>query len=276
MLFDTHNHLAPFSYDAIQTIEELLGQADRLNLAGVCTADHYEKDLFYDHGREDIFNIDEYFRQLLPIKNSRQAGQAKLLIGVEFGWLPHLTAHLSDLAQAYPFDEIILSLHILDGEDPFIDKNAYLPGKMEVYSRYLNRMAEIVRVFPDFDILGHFDYISRYCDYPDRKMRYDEMPGAFDNLLSALVSRGKSLEINTRTITKLLQVGYDRADAWPDQAIIQRYLTLGGQLVSLGSDGHMPLGTGELVAETADWLKSAGCRHLVHYENRLPICEIIR
>ena len=276
MLFDTHNHLAPYSCDASQTIDDLLSQADRLNLAGVCTADHYEKDIFYNQGREDIFCVTDYFKQLMPIKNSRQAGQAQLLIGIEFGWLPHLTAHLAEVAQAYPFDEVILSLHILDGEDPFIDKHAYISGKTEVYSRYLNRMAEIVQEFPDFDILGHFDYISRYSDYPDRKMRYAEIPEAFDNLLSALVSQRKSLEINTRTIAKLLQVGYGTADAWPDRAIIQRYLALGGQLVSLGSDGHNPQSTGDLVPQTAAWLKSAGCTHLVHYENRLPIRELIR
>lgn len=275
MLYDTHLHLGDFSNDASQTIEELLSQAERLALDGVCTADHYEKDLYYERGREDIFDVAEYFERLLPLKLSRKPGQAKLMIGIEFGWLPHLTAHLTELAGAFPFDEIILSLHILDGEDPFIDIAAYQPGKAEVYRRYLNRTAEIVRSFPDFDILGHFDYISRYNDYPDRKMRYAEMPEAFDNLFDALISRNKALEINTRTIGKLRQVGYSEAEAWPDQSIIQRYLEMGGRLISVGSDGHKAESAGELIAETAQWLKQAGCLSLVHYENRIAVSEAL-
>ncbi len=271
MFIDSHTHQTPFSNDASQTIWQLLAQADKAGLAGVCTTEHYEKDVYYDEGREDIFDLDEYFERLLPIKESRQNNAAKLFLGVELGYLPHLADHFAQIVQSYPFDSIILSLHILNGEDPFTDASFYHPGKIEVYSKYLKTLAQMARNCPDFDILGHYDYIARYSHYPDRKMRYSEMPDAFDELLVTLVDLGKSLEINTRTTIKLRKAGYPVEDAWPDPAIIKRYLSLGGNLVSLGSDAHNPQEAGNLINETAGWLKTLGINQLVHFEKRQPV-----
>jgi histidinol-phosphatase (PHP family) len=268
MLYDTHTHLAPYSHDASQTVGELLAAAGAQGLAAVCTADHYEKDLFYIAGQEDIFEPAGYFHDLLPIQAEQAPGAVRLLLGAELGYLPHLVEHLAGFAATWPFDEIILSLHILDGVDPFISPEIYLPGKLEVYGRYLRQMARMCCECPDFDILGHFDYFSRYAPYPDRKMYYAELPDDFDCLLVTLVEMDKALEINTRTVTKLLSVGYRGSEIWPDPLIIHRYLDLGGRLISLGSDGHHTGSAGKLIREGAAWLQSLGCMEQVHYEQR--------
>jgi histidinol-phosphatase (PHP family) len=114
MLCDTHTHLAPYSHDASQTIGELLAAAEAQGLAAVCTADHYEKDLFYAAGREDIFDPAGYFHDLLPVQAKQAQSAVRLFLGAELGYLPHLVDHLAGFAAAWPFDEIILSLHILD------------------------------------------------------------------------------------------------------------------------------------------------------------------
>lgn len=271
MLCDTHTHLFPYSQDARQSIEELLSCADRQGLSAVCTADHYEKDIFYTGGREDIFDPAVYFNDLLPVQAGRLPGEARLLLGAELGYLPHLDDHLALFAAAWPFDSIILSLHILEGEDPFINPELYRPGKIDVYSRYLRQMTRMIQMCPDFDILGHFDYISRYAPYADRKIRYSELPSEFDLFLQTLVDANKALEINTRTTFKLLAAGYSGVDSWPDDAIIQRYLELGGQLISLGSDGHQANEAGNMFSEAVSWLKSLGCSQLVHFEKRQAV-----
>ncbi len=268
MLIDTHTHLSPYSHDAGQSVTELLTMADRQGLAAVCTADHYEKDIFYRGGEEDIFDPVAYFRELLPVQASRPTGTARLLLGVELGWLPHLNDHFAQFTAEWPFDCVILSLHILLGVDPFINPEIYRPGKLEVYGRYLQELAVMARNCPDFDILGHFDYISRYAPYPDRKIRYGELPVEFDRLLQTLIDMDKALEINTRTAVKLQSVGYVGQDAWPDAAIIRRYQALGGQLISLGSDAHQADQAGTLFSEAVVWLKNIGVRQLVHYEKR--------
>jgi histidinol-phosphatase (PHP family) len=230
--------------------------------------DHYEKDLFYKGGREEIFDLEAYFRLLLPAREEQNGKTPQLLIGIELGYLPHLTGHLAAITSSLPFDGVILSLHILDGEDPFVDTSVYRRGKTGLYERYLSAMRDMTCACPDFDILGHFDYISRYSPYPDRKMYYAEIPDAFDALFKALAARGKALEINIRTVRKLKSAGYGDQESWPDPAIIRRYLELGGPGISLGSDGHHPGQAGQLFDEGAAWLQSIGCRHTVHFSKR--------
>lgn len=275
MIFDSHTHLQPYSHDASQTIQQLLEKADCLGLAGVCTTDHYEKEVFYDGGREDIFKISEYFEHLLPIKRHRPQNAASLFIGIELGYLPHLKKHLAQIVKAFPFDAVILSLHILDGEDPFLDHDMFSKGKISLYSRYLERMSTMLRECPNCDIMGHFDYITRYSPFADVKMRYAEMPEVFDQLFQTLIELNIALEINTRTTYKLIMAGHPADDAWPDPAIIRRYIELGGQLISVGSDAHYPDDAGKLIPECIQWLKGLGCRQLVHYENRKPIFTAI-
>jgi histidinol-phosphatase (PHP family) len=268
MLYDNHVHMAPFSHDARQTVRELLDHADQIGLAGIMTADHYEKDLFYAGGREDIFNVHDYFDLLRQVQADRPANTCKLQIGVELGYLPHLGGHIAGITASWPFDGVILSLHILDGEDPYVDTIIYRQEKNRLYARYLEIMRNMALDCPDFDILGHFDYISRYGLYPDRKMYYDDLPDYFDSLFRVLIQGEKALEINTRSTARFKQLDYGKDGCWPDPAIIRRFLELGGIGISLGSDGHHPSEPGQFFQEGSAWLKSIGCRYLVHYINR--------
>lgn len=271
MYVDTHTHLSPYSHDARQSVAELLAQAARKGLSAVCTADHYEKDIFYEGGREDIFNITDYFRDLGAVQAARKDEEPRLLPGVELGYLPHLDRHYAQVAAAWPFNSVILSLHILESQDPFVLPAMYHPGKTDVYGRYLRQLTTMITSCPDFDIIGHFDYITRYAPYTDRKIRYDEFPAAFDELFSQMIRNRKALEINTRTIVKLQSCGYEGYEAWPDPAIISRYLDLGGNLISLGSDAHKAGECGHLFPETIAWLSGLGCRQVVHFEKRQAV-----
>ncbi len=271
MLIDHHTHMAPYSSDARQTLPELRAAVSANGLDGVCVTDHYEKDIYYIAGREDVFSPDEYFAHLRPYRQIQTGPEPLLLIGIELGYLPHLDRYYSRMTAEYPFDAVILSLHILDGEDPYVTDKIYRRGKTVLYTRYLDQMREMMIRCPDFDILGHYDYITRYATYDDPKMRYRETPEAFDALFSVLIDAGKALEINTRTIIKLQKAGYTGDDAWPDPEIITRYIQLGGRRICLGSDAHQPGEPGGLFHETADWLRDLGCRQTTYYIGRQAI-----
>lgn len=273
MYCDTHTHLAPYSHDARQTVADLLAQAARQGLSAVCTADHYEKDVFYEGGREDIFSLPDYFRDLGAVQAAQTLNEPRLLPGVELGYLPHLDRHFAQVTAEWPFNSVILSLHILEGQDPFVLSSMYNSGKTDVYGRYLRQLTKMIIACPDFDIIGHFDYISRYAPYPDRKIRYADFADDFDALFHQMIESGKTLEINTRTIVKLQTCGYAGIEAWPDPAIIRRYLELGGNRISLGSDAHKPDECGHLFPETIDWLRSLGCRQTVHFEKRQAVFD---
>lgn len=273
MFFDTHAHVAPWSHDASLTIDELLQETAQKKLIGICTADHYEKDLFYERGYEDIYDPEALFEQLYPLRKvpSLDREGPAFLVGTEIGWLPHLNHHLADLVSHYPFDSVILSLHVFDGHDPFLESDFYDAGLDVVYRTAIERMSDMILACPNFDLIGHFDYISRYTSIPACKMQYTHAPEAFDRLFSLLRDRNKGLEINTGTFAALERAGYRDDARFPDPAIIRRYLELGGTILALGSDAHRPGQIAQNFDQIRPWLIELGVDKLTYFVERKPI-----
>ena len=275
MLIDHHTHTIPYSFDARQAGFELLEAAAKSHLDGVCLTEHYEKDVSYIAGEEAIFNLDRYARTVRDLKALGGQLGVRVLYGIELGYLPHLDKLYGRLALRYPFDAIIMSLHILDGEDPYSDQAIYLRGRQHVYGRYLDVLAHMVDACPDWDILGHFDYISRYAPWEHRKLTFAEQPDRFDHLLRRLAATGKTLEINTATVRVLRASGLSAAAAWPDPAILAHYRALGGERVCLSSDAHDAAGVGGLLPEGRDWLRAQGFAYLTHITKRQAVMTSI-
>ena len=275
MVIDHHTHTVPWSFDALQTADELLQAIRNRGLAGVCLTEHYEKDVSYLAGEEAIFNLDDYYRCCIDLKQQALAEKLLFLYGIELGYLPHLDEYYSRLVLRYPFDAVILSLHILDGEDPYSDTAIYERGRSFVYGRYLEQLTDMIGSCPDFDIVGHYDYITRYADWPDRKITWREQPDRFDAFFKTVIDAGKTLELNTATIRALHAVGYAWPDAWPDPNLLRRYRALGGEQICLSSDAHDSSGVGYLLMESRQYLKDLGFRYLTHYLGRRPVMTSI-
>ncbi|NLM77228.1 MAG: histidinol-phosphatase HisJ family protein [Ruminococcaceae bacterium] len=268
MLVDHHTHCRDFSFDGRQPASELISAARTAGLALVCLTDHYEKDMSYIAGEEAIFDLDAYDRQIRIWQQQALDAGLQLLYGIELGYLPHLDNHYARLTRRYAYDAVILSLHISDGEDPYSDTYIYNHPRDQVYGRYLEQLAEMIEACPDFDILGHADYISRYATWPDRKIYWREQPDRFDTLFRTLIRHGKTLELNTATVRALRQAGYNDTESWPDRAIFQRYRELGGEQVCLSSDAHTARQVGYLLKDGQAYLSSLGFTHLTHYIGR--------
>ncbi len=270
-LVDCHSHTVHYSTDAAQTVAELIQDARDHDLAGICLTDHYDKDVNYT-GIEHIFDIPDYFSHLNQVRATADPQDPPLFIGIELGWMPHLTRLFNEIIATWPFDSVILSLHNMDGnKDIFVDRSVYDQGALSAYSRALTQMVDMMSSCPDFTILGHYDYVSRY--FPGQTIRMDYAPLAreFDALFEHLISHGKALELNTRTALKFKSQGLTGDQAWPDPAIFRRYLELGGQYISLSSDSHQSGQAATLFPEALDFLKSVGVRQLTHFVHKNPV-----
>lgn len=269
-MIDQHTHSDLFSFDGLQPLEDLRADAAAAGLDGVCLTEHYDKDVPWNGG-EQIFNIDDYFRQYAPLRQSDPENGPLLLLGIEFGYFPYLRDLYNTILSRRPFDCAVLSMHAMEGKDIFSTPELFDGDKPAFYTRHLREMTAMIEDSIDFDVLGHFDYISRYTRTADRKMRYHENAEAFDAMFSALIRRGKALEINTRTIQKLNHEGYAGRQAWPDAALLQRYFELGGRRLSIGSDAHGAGQAGYLFRELVPWINALGPAEWVWYRNRQPV-----
>jgi len=268
MFTDSHNHTSEFSGDARMTAAELITAATAKNLTAVVITEHYELDYPHNLDKPLLFDIDTYFESFAKWKTELQAGLS-LYSGIELGYQPHLCTRYDSLVSRYPFDSVILSNHLFEGQDPYFYRKCYDRPKSEVYAAYINELAEMVLACNEFDIAGHYDYIMRYGSYEDPTMKYTDAPESFDRFLQALVQKNKSLEINTRSINKLISKNIK--NILPDREILSHYRDLGGERVTLGSDSHDSSTLGFYFDETSEFLKSCGFYELTSYVGRKEI-----
>ncbi len=281
---DVHTHCKEFSPDATQPLSERIEEAKAKGLAGVIQTDHYDKDLYEAEHHyplpasgavpkkgEWIFYIPDYLKRLKKEQEKLKAAKDpfKLLIGIELGYAPPLADHFRALSKANPFDCIIASVHSLDKQDVYLYRHEiYKKDKIELYNLYLHFMADMLEEMDYANILGHFDYVSRYSNYPVKKMFYRDHKEAFDRLFSVMIKNDVSLELN---------IGSQRAKesdgkpmGLPDPEILKRYREMGGKLVSIASDAHHAGLVGEGFKKTADYLKALGFEAVTHFEKGKP------
>lgn len=264
-MFDCHVH-SFFSCDSDMKPEAACDSAVEKGLDGIAFVDHLDYD-FPGSGPDTLLDVKNYSAYMDDLKAS-QKNRLKILKGIEIGIQPHVIEKSCAVIKDIDFDFVIASIHIIDREDPHLGQ--YYPGKtkLEAYSRYLKEVLFKIRNFNDFDISAHFDYITRYPDYPERSLRYTDHSDLFDEIFKELIYRGKGFEVNTGSY-KVKNDG--RPAPVYDINILRRYRELGGEIVSLGSDAHDSLYIAYRFDYFRELIKDSGFKYLAHFENRKPV-----
>ena len=272
--FDNHNH-TQFSFDGQKAdLEKSVRMAAQSGLGGICFTDHCDLHVpkmkeRYEPPTDEEFDVEGQQREIDRVKALFLGEDCfpKVFKGVEIGVYKEMRDKISEYLEANTFDEVIASVHYLEDTDPYWGE--YYIGKTykEAYGKYLETLySEMVWLGDRFDIMGHYDYITRYAPYPEASILYKDFPDLLDQMLRYLAEEGKALEINTKTYQE-----YKGRRPVLDPHILRRYLELGGEFVSLGSDSHSPEGVGFGFGTAVEYLKTYGIRYAVHYEGRVPV-----
>ena len=108
-----------------------------------------------------------------------------------------------------------------------------------------------------YDVLGHIIYPLRYMPFPISLERWrDRIRG----ILETVVSKGKGIEVNT----------YRGRTLGPWLEILTLYHACGGEIVTLGSDAHIPAHVGAGIPQAAELLRAAGFSCVAVYQRRIP------
>lgn len=271
-LFDNHNH-SQFSFDGKKSsVEECARTALSKGLSGVAFTDHC--DFFVPEVKAksenpvpEVFDINEQQEEIdrvqALIDSEKGHNGFKILKGIEVGMHENHHEDIQRMLAANSFDQIIASIHYLDGTDPFYGRYYDDKDWKNAYGRYLETIYKEMTWMQDFDIMGHYDYVVRYAPYPQTCITYKDFSDIFDEMLRYLAQEGKALEINTKSYQL-----YKGREVILDTDVLLRYKELGGEIISLGSDSHNPERVGENFAHFAEFLKSLGFRWSAHYEKR--------
>ena len=274
LCFDNHNH-CQFSFDGGQTsVIQSSRKACEQGLGGICFTDHCDFHVpmmkeKYEPRVSEVFDVEAQQKEVDEVAAilKEEGYTTKILKGVEMGVYKDSREEISAFLEKYSFDEVIASVHYLDDTDPYYGE--YYIGRTfkEAYGEYLETLFEEMKWLGDrFDIMGHYDYITRYAPYPETSILYKDFPDLLDEILRYLAEEGKALEINTKTYRE-----YKGRTPILDPDILRRYRELGGEFVSLGSDSHKAEGVGFNFEDTAEFLKYNKIIYSIHYERRRPI-----
>ena len=261
MLWDTHMH-SHFSTDSDASPLAMVHAAMDAGLGGICFTDHFD----LDYGiSPDSFQLDipAYFAKMLETKESFQ-GTFPICIGVEAGLQPHLEGILPDRINAYPFDFVIGSVHSAEGTD--IAQKKVFAGRTdgEAYGVIFREMIEDVKAFSGFDVFGHVDYVARYGREHEKEYSYRRFADEIDTLLRLLIDRGCGIELNMSGLK------YGLPFAHPHTDVLKRYRELGGELITVGADGHRPEHIAYDFHKVKDILDRCGFRYYAEFKERKP------
>lgn len=237
--YDYHLHTA-FSGDSNTPMEEMILKGIELGLTGMCFTEHNDFDYPVTEqcpaGTFEV-NPDSYLYDLIKYKE-KYADKINVLFGVEIGLQPHIAKKNAAFAKAHEYDFIIASSHMCNGQDPYYPE--FFEGKTleEAYREYYISILDNIKVFSNFDVYGHLDYIFRYGPGKEGNFSYGKYQDIIDKILDKLISDGKGIELNTKMLgdTEITGTG----ETVPCIAILRRYKELGGEIITVGSDAHTP------------------------------------
>lgn len=266
---DQHTH-CNFSTDSDATPESMINGAIEKGLSHLCMTDHMDLDYPGTTKEKPLFefSVSDYFAALTPLKEAYQ-DKLSLGIGIELGLRPgrnDLNVQMHQLLTNHAFDFVLGSVHLLDNDDPYYESYWTSRSARDILSKYFNDMLTSLKEYDNFDSLGHLDYLIRYIPpfCGDKDYAYKEYAEVIDEIFKLLIDKKKALEINTAGLIKGLPCFHPKLD------VLKRYLELGGELLTIGSDGHSPDKIATEFAKTEELLRSCGAKGYFVYKNRKP------
>ncbi|MFQ9511041.1 MAG: histidinol-phosphatase HisJ family protein [Lachnospiraceae bacterium] len=254
----THTH---FSTDSNAKPEEQVLAAIHAGLSHLCITDHMDID--YPVSDSFIIDMQKYLPQISKLRETYKS-DITIYTGVEVGLQPHLVSALNIFTNSYPFDFIIGSTHVVDQKDPYYPDFWESYTEKEGYRKYFESTLDNIRRFDCFDVYGHIDYIVRYGPNKNKYYQYRDYTDVLDEILKTLIAKGKGIECNTGGFK------YGLGHPNPEECLIKRYIELGGEILTIGSDAHAPEHIAYSFDKLPSLLKSCNVKYYTIFKNRKP------
>lgn len=258
---DYHLHTV-YSMDCEMQLDTLCETALARGLQEICITDHTE----FGHPDPSSDVPPDAPSWLSAIAGARERHPSLTIrTGIEIGDNPLCRDRIKAWHFALPLDFHLLSMHLIDNDDPFFAD--FFIGKTQhgFYRRYVESRLESIMAWDqsEYDALAHLGYCAKFAPYPveERPLRLAHAPDVFDALLRKLAQDGKALEVNTSGHKTM-------GECIPDREIISRFAEHGGEFVTIGSDAHVPEYVGSWWLDAATMAKECGIRYLATYERR--------
>ena len=265
-LYDQHLHTW-HSADCEADPADNVRRAIELGLAGLTFTDHFDT-----HPRERPLCRYDYQAVARTVAELRHQFGHRLFIGhgIEVCYQPRQMPWVLDFLESRRFDVVVLSVHYMgeralhlrdqwDGLDVASATRAYLAMVLEAV-RFAGELKAQGR--RPFDILGHLDLVKRYTQRYFGTFDVRSHADLVEQILRGCLEADLLPEVNLSTLRQGL------SEPTPADWAVRRYAELGGQMMSLGSDAHVPEHVGVGLAEAAAMLQRQGIGQLAVFKDR--------
>ena len=257
-LADYHHH-TDNSFDSQAQMKEVCKQAIRRGVNEVCFTEHFSvnpKVPTYGH-----MEFDRYFSQ---INKCRELVKNQLVIkaGIEL-CEPHLMKEDYKEALAnLEIDFILGSVHNIKEEKlrMFMANKT----KKEIYQNYFEEVHAMVSD-ADIDVIAHLDLIKRYAVETVGNYDFIIYRPIIEKILRKAIKRGIGIEINTSGLSKK-----GLKETFPSMDVLRLYHSLGGKILTIGSDSHRAETVGSNQEIAIKMAKEAGFDKVYVFERRTP------
>lgn len=261
IMIDCHVH-SGISPDSEETYKNICEVANKREIKYLTVTEHYECS---DSRQSSQYFTDKYIQKYYNTfmdEKKKWVGEIELGFGIELGQ-PHLNMKYADkIVKENPFDYVLASCHKIDN----IDLSQYDYNQIDLEKmteRYLKELLELVQC-NCYDCLGHMDLPKRYAYRQGKKICLSAYDERVEEILKKIISSGHGIEINTSGLRQGVQ------SCFPSLELLKRYVELGGEIVTVGSDAHRAYNVGDDIEIAYEYIRAAGLHYVCVYLNRRP------
>lgn len=219
MLIDQHLH-TNYSWDCRERLENYL----ILTKNDLVTTEHLD---YYDFKVNGHYEPD-YARYIAEIDQLSKKYQRNVYRGIEVGYTPKDALRIREYLADKSYDLILLAIH-QDGEVNYMSRAARARNPLQILDEYLELVSIALDDVDYAQVLAHIDFGMRMIDLPLQLLTIREHN--IVEVMKKLVEKNMAFEVNTRSLYQ-----YDNEKMY--EIFLSIYKSVGGELISLGSDTH--------------------------------------
>jgi histidinol-phosphatase (PHP family) len=259
---DYHCH-TQCSPDSEATLDGMAEAAIDAGLSEFCVTDHCDLCDPYAN-RISSYDWTPALSQY-ELTRSKFSHRLNLKFGIELGSAHICVQDALRIISVPQLDFIIGSNHnwseSLGGKDFYFTDYTSLAHCYQALDDYFEGLAAIASLPECYDVLGHIIYPLRYmCGRDGQAATLENYMERIESLLKTVIGHGRGIEMNTYRGKSIEEWG----------PILARYQDLGGEIITVGSDAHVPKDMGGGVKAAYELLSSMGFRYISTYEKRKP------
>jgi len=254
---DYHMH-TPLCRHAVGEPDEYAQQALKLGFTEIGFSDHspMRQDNF-DEWRMNFSDLKQYVVNVRQTQKNFPKLQIRMAMEVDY--FPGGEAWIRELADLYPWDYFIGSVHYVSDDWAIDDPKKISEWKnrdsYEVWRIYFERLT-MAAESKLFEIIGHADLPKKFGHKPDAKCR-----PLYEKFFDAVKKSGCAIELNTAGLRK------DCKEIYPSREILEIAFKKDVP-ITFGSDAHAPGEVGINFAESMQLARSVGYTKTCRFNQR--------